>query len=304
MTPARASLLSLTAILPLAVAACDTVKKPIRGYDRQPPGTLLLDDPAGGTVMIWPLFALPQTDEMFRLRLDGQDIVYKTTFQDGFVVYDYSDWSLRGWTGGISGSMGAIEPGPHVVELVDSAGQSWGRSAPLAIPAGGDPSQPLTGQFPAVVFANFDGKVGAWNIDPATQDADSATDQITVTNLVDADVVVERCQISSGRSSSCTAVGTVAAGAELLTVETMADVSSKDDHQALVIHLASDGNQSYQRDLIQGGGEIFSFGATCQMERIVVHGQRHEGIIYGPPGGVVFAMSSCYGYRSGPVTAP
>ena len=55
-----------------------------------------------------------------------------------------------------------------------------------------------SGQFPAVVFAHFDGKVAAWNIDPATQDADTATDEITVTNLVDSDVVVERCPISSG----------------------------------------------------------------------------------------------------------
>ena len=197
--------------------------------------------------------------------------------------------------------MGAIEPGPHVVELVDSAGQSRGRSAPLAIPAGGDLSNP-TGQFPAVVFANFEGKVAAWNIDPATQDADTATDEITVTNLVDADVVVERCQISSGRSTSCTSVGTVATGADLLTVEKMADVPPKDDHQALVIHLASDANQSYQRDLLQASGEFnefYRFGSTCQVERIVVHGTRQ--VPYnGSTNATLFAVSSCYGTQSGP----
>ena len=298
MTPARASLLSLTAIVPLAVAACDTVKKPIRGYDKQPPGTILLDEAAGGTVMIWPMFDLPHTDQIFRPQLDGQDVVYKTTYQQGFEVYDYSSWALQGWTAGWNGSMGAIEPGIHVVDLVDSAGQSWGRSAPLAIPAG-DPSSPPFDQFPAVVFANFEGKVAAWNIDPATQDADTTTDEITVTNLVARDVVVERCQVSAAGASSCTFVGTVAAGADLLTVERMADVSSKDDHQALVIRLASDANQKYRRDLLDGGG-YFTFGATCQMERIVVHGTRQGGGYYGPINGTVFAMSSCYGYQSGP----
>jgi hypothetical protein len=193
--------------------------------------------------------------------------------------------------------MGAIDPGTHVVELVDSDGQSWGRSAPLAIPASGNPST-FTGQYPAVVFVNFDGKVASWNIDPATQDADTATDEITVTNLVDRDVVVERCQISSGGSSACTPVGTVAPGADLLTIERLADVSPKDDHQALVIHLASDANQSYQRDLIQGGADSFRFGATCQMERIVVHGTRTGPGFYGS---IEFAMSSCYGYQSGPI---
>jgi len=298
MTPARASLLLLTAIAPLALAACDTVKKPLRGYDKQPPGTLLLDDEAGGTVMIWPMFDLPQADQIFRPRLDGQDIVYKWTSQQGFVTYDYSNWPMRGWTAGLPGSMGAIEPGTHVVEVVDSAGQSWGRSAPLAIPAGGDPYNP-TGQYPAVVFANFDDRVAAWNIDPATQDADTATDEITVTNLVDRDLVVERCQISSGRSSACTPVGTVAPGADLLTVERMADLPPKDDHQALVIHLASDANQSYQRDLLDRGGVGFNFGSTCQVERIVVHGTRQVDNY----GSTItrFAMSSCYGYVSGPI---
>ena len=34
-----------------------------------------------------------------------------------------------------------------------------------------------------MVFAHFDGKVASWNIDPALQDSDPATDEITVTNL-------------------------------------------------------------------------------------------------------------------------
>ena len=291
MTPSRASLLLSTAIVPLAVAACQTVREPLHGLDRPPPGAIVLDDLAGGSVAIWPIFDLPQTPQTFRPRLNGQDVVYVTSWEEGF--YDYSEWTMQGWTGGWPGSLQDLKPGTYVVELVDSAGQSWGQSAPLAIPAVGP------GQLPAVVFAHFAGKVAAWNIDPATQDADTATDEITVTNLVDADVVVERCLISSGHPSSCTSVGTVAAGADLLTVETMANVSSKDDHQALVIHLASDASQSYQRDLLQGGGNI-NFGYTCQMERIVVHGTRQVGY-YGPTTGTAFAMSSCYGYQSGPM---
>ena len=86
MTPARASLLLSTAIAPLALVACDTVKKPIRGYDKQPPGTILLDDVAGGTVMMWPMFDLPHTEQIFRPRLDGHDVVYSVTYQQGFEV--------------------------------------------------------------------------------------------------------------------------------------------------------------------------------------------------------------------------
>jgi hypothetical protein len=241
------------------------------------------------------MFDLPQTEQIFRPRLDGQDVVYMTS-QEGF--YDYSDWPLQGWTGAWSGWLEGIQPGTHVLELVDSAGQSWGQSAPLSIPASGNPLSNLSGQLPAVVFAHFDGKVASWNIDPATQDADTATDEITVTNLIDADVVVERCLISFGRPSSCTPVGTVAPGADLVTVQTMAVVSAADDHQALVTRLASDANQSYQRDLVQGGGNI-NFGSTCQLERIFVHGTRQVGY-YGLTGGTAFAMSSCYGYESGP----
>jgi hypothetical protein len=280
-------------LLPLlAIAACQTQRKPLTGYTSPPPG-ILLHQNEGPSLAIWPIFDLPPEEQIFRPRLNGQDVVYMTS-DEGF--YDYSDWPLQGWTGGVSGWLDAVKPGTYVVELVDSAGQSWGRSAPLAIPAGGDPRN-ASGQFPAVVFAHFDGKVAAWNIDPATQDADTATDEITVTNLVDADVVVERCLISPGHPTSCTSVGTVAPGADLLTVERVADVSSV-EHQALVIHFASDASQSYQRDLLQGTGNL-NFGSTCQIERILVHGTRQVGY-YGPTFGTAFAMSSCYGYQSGP----
>ena len=79
--------------------------------------------------------------------------------------------------------------------------------------------------------------------------------------------------------------------------------ASKDDHQALVIHLASDANQLHQRDLLQSTGELYSdffrFGSTCQVERIVVHATRQGDAFYNPAG-PLFAMSSCYGYLSGP----
>jgi hypothetical protein len=284
-------------VLALAAPACDTVKKPIRGFDEPPPGSIVLDDEDGGMVTVWPLFDLPQTEQVFHPRLDGREVVHRISDQ---AFYYSPDWVLQGWTGGWNGWIEGIEPGTHVVGLVDGAGQSWGQSAPLAVPAGGKLGS-ASGQYPAVIFAHFDGTVSAWNVDPATQDGDMATDEITVTNLVDADVVVERCLISSGHSSSCTSVGTVAAGAELLTVEKMADVSSKDDdYQALVVHLASDAGQSYQRDLIRGGGH-FNFGSTCQVERIVFHGTRQGGGPYGPTSGALVAMSSCYGYGSGPM---
>src|SRR6185436_13039426 len=99
MTPTRAALLLSTAIVPLAVAACETQRKPLRGFDKQPPGSILLEDDPGGTVMMWPMFDAPQAEQMFRPRLDGQDIAYLFS-EEGF--YDIYQFPLRGWTAGWS----------------------------------------------------------------------------------------------------------------------------------------------------------------------------------------------------------
>ena len=283
-------LLAIT-VLPLAVAACATERKPIRGFDKPPPGSIVLDGDPGGMVMLWTLFDLPAEPLTFRARLNGQDAAYETSDQ-GF--YDYVNWMMGGWTGGWDNRLGWIPPDTYVVEFVDSAGRSWGKSAPLHIPAGDDPYNP-SGQIPGVVFINFDGQTGSWNIDPATQDADAATDEITVTNLLAEDVVVERCTIADDERTSCTALGTVAPQADLRTVETLV-ASSQGGHPGLFIHLASDAGQSYQRDLVEGGGR---FGSTCQIERILVHGSRGTPV-YSPTGLTAFAMSTCYGYGSGP----
>jgi hypothetical protein len=276
----------------LAIAACATEIKPIRGFDK-PPAGLVLDANPGGTVRIFPLFDLSTDPQTFRPRLNGQDTVSVTS--DPVTTYDYVDWQMQGWTGGLDPFLSGIPPGAYVVEVVDSTGQSWGMSASLAIPAGGDPYS-STVQSPAVVFTHFDNQVGSWNIDPATQDADPATDEITVTNLLGEDVVVERCTITGGNRTSCTPVGTLAPQADLGTVETLVAPANA-DHPALFIHLASDASQSYQRDLVQGGE--FQYGSVCQVERILVHGTRST-YLSGPTGPPVFAMSTCFGYASGP----
>jgi hypothetical protein len=274
----------------LAIAACQTQRKPIMGYDTPPPG-IILD--GGNTVLLWPIFDLPPgTQEVFRPRLNGQDAVVITS-DEGF--YDYDKVYLGGWTGGWNQWINGVPSGTYTVELVDSAGQSYGQSAPLAISAG-DISQNPPVQLPTVIFAHFDGQAASWTIDPAMQDSDAATDEITVTNLLAENVTVERCLIAATVRTSCTPVATVAPGADLLTVETGA-ASSMGDHQALFIHLASDASQSYQRDLVQGTSGIGPTGTTCQMERIIVHGMRSSS--YGGLSTPAFAMSSCYGYGSG-----
>jgi hypothetical protein len=293
MTRARpVSLLPLLAFAALTVAACATERKPIRGFDKPPPGIVLDSDP-GGNVLMWTLFDLPAEPQVFRPRLNGQDTVIVTS-QQGF--YDYATTTLQGWTGGWEGWIGGIPPGTYTVGIADSAGQSWGESAPLPIPAGdGDNPYISSKQSPAAVLAHFDGQVASWTIDPATQDADAATDEITVTNLLREDVVVERCTIVASERTSCAPVGTVAPQADLHTVETPV-ASSNADHPGLFIHLASDARQSYQRDLVKVSGSV---GATCQVERILVHGMRPNSSysLTGPAG---FAMSTCYGNASGP----
>jgi hypothetical protein len=128
------------------------------------------------------------------------------------------------------------------------------------------------------------------------RDADPTTDEITVTNLIDEDVVVDRCLIVAGNRTSCTPFATIAPGNDLLTVENVA-ASPKADHQALVIRVPSDVSQSYQRDLVTGAGAGVS-GASCQIERILVHGRRLTPV-HNPPIGGAVALSSCYGYASG-----
>jgi hypothetical protein len=297
MTRARASLLLLLAIATVAAAACETQKKPIRGFDKQPPGSILLDNLAyGGTgsIRLLPIFDLPlEPHQIFRVRLNGQDAVMSTSETEGF--YDYTTLWLQGWTAAWPGGIRGMPPGSYVVELVDGSGKSWGQSPPLTVFAIANVFDPDV-QLPTAVFANYDGKVASWTIDPLLQDADPATDEITVTNMVDEDVVVERCLIASGSPTACTQVGTIAPGADLHTVETVEGLA-ENDHQALIVRLASDASQAYQRDLDDGSG---SFGDTrwlCQIERIIVHGKRWEASATGP---APIAVSSCYGYQSGP----
>jgi hypothetical protein len=274
----------------LAVAACQTQRKPLTGYDTPPPG-ILLSDTTGGTLVIWPIFDLPPKQQIFQPRLNGQDAVIVTS-DEGF--YDYFTMDLGGWTGGWDQWLHGVPGGTYVVELVDDTGQSWGQSAPLPVP----PSDNLTDpsfQYPAVIFAHFGDQAGSWTIDPSMQDSDPTTDEITVTNLIQEDVAVQRCLMTAAGPTSCTSLGTVSPGADLLTVETLAPSSSA-DYQALFVQLASDASQSYERDLVQGGG---TFGTSCQIERILVHGTHllQAGVTtYASE----FAMSSCYGYGSGP----
>ena len=180
-------------VLPLlALAGCATERKPLTGYDKQPPGILL-----DGTsrVMIWPIFDLPPApSQIFRVRLNGQDGVIRTS-DEGF--YDYEEFQLQNWTGGYDVWLTGTPPGTYMLELVDSAGQSWGQSPPLTIPPGADFSNLLV-QLPAVIFTHYEGQAGSWTVDPTLQDADTATDEITVTNLIDEDVAVERCLIYGG----------------------------------------------------------------------------------------------------------
>jgi len=276
-------------LLPLlAIAACQTLRKPITGYD-SPPAGILLSDTMGSGLIMWALFDLPpEPQQLFQPRLNGQGAVIVTS-QEGY--YDYETFPLQGWTGGASMRVGWMPGGTYVVGLVDPTGQSWGQSPPLTLPP--DNFADTSAQEPAVIFAHFADQVGSWIVDPSTQDSDPATDEITVTNLLHEDVVVQRCQVTAAGPTSCASVGTVSAGADLPTVETLAP-NGTTDYQALFVQLASDPSQSYERDLVQAAS---GWGGLCQIERIFVHGTRSlppvPSIV--PP----FALSTCLGYSKG-----
>ena len=200
MIRARASLpLLLLGITTLAAAACATERKPTH---RVRPSAAGVDRARQrrrgrrGSLMLWPMFDLPidPPQQIFRPRLGGQDAVVVTS-QEGF--YDYSSCSFRvGRRAGTAGSRGSL-PAPTSWSWwmpparAGASRRRWRLSAgPIIYTA--------ALQIPAVIFAHFDGKVASWNVDPALQDSDTATDEITVTNMADEDVVVERCMVVSG----------------------------------------------------------------------------------------------------------
>jgi hypothetical protein len=124
--------LRLLLLLPLlAIAACQTERRPLTGYYTPPPG-ILLNQNEGLSLLIWPIFDLPPEEQIFQPRLNDQGTVIVTS-DEGF--YDYSTFDLSGWTGGWSNSLNGVPAGTYVVELVDDTGQSWGKSAPLPVPA-------------------------------------------------------------------------------------------------------------------------------------------------------------------------
>jgi hypothetical protein len=197
---------------------------------------------------------------------------------------------MQNWTGGEPLGIGYIPGGSYVVELDDPTGQSWGQSPPQPLPPD---NYADSSQLPAAIFAHFGDQVGSWIIDPSTQDSDPTTDEITITSLVDEDVVVYRCQMTAAGPTSCTTVGTISAGADLHTVETLA-ASTSGGYQALLVELVSDPSQSFERDLVQSTTTI---GGVCQIERIFVHGTRPLS----PAQSNVpeFAVSTCVGYSNG-----
>jgi len=113
MTPARASLLLLTATVPLTVSACHTVRKPLRGFDEPPAGSIVLDADPGGTLMMWTMFDLPQMpQQVFRPRLNGQDVVFVKSAADRFTVRPVR---LGQTSAGQAPVLEGLKPGEQVV---------------------------------------------------------------------------------------------------------------------------------------------------------------------------------------------
>src|SRR4051812_15848441 len=143
-------------LLPLlALAACATERKPLMGYDKPPPG-ILVEGPS--RVMVWALFELPPQPQMFRFRLDGQDTVISTSTSPDESVYDYYEFQLQSWTGGLDLGFYGAPAGTHILEIVDSAGQSWAKSGPLSIPPDAYFADPSI-QYPAVIFTHYEGQL-------------------------------------------------------------------------------------------------------------------------------------------------
>ncbi len=258
---------ALLPVLSLAIAACSTENVALFGSDKQPDGSLLLQGNAAFRLEAVMQLDTPQT---FRFRFNGQ---YGVVSLGTGGPYDYLKVEVREWIAGTAG-YAQVPPGTYVVEMVDASGTSWGQSPPIAAQS----------RNATIIFVHLDGQAATWVIDPATQDADPATMETTVSNLSGEDVTVRRCQVSSsidsvGSEQACTALGSAAAGADFHTVETISTNTMATLVPALLVG-------SYQRLLVG------STPAECQLERIVVMGMRTL-----PSGADTrFAMSACNGF--------
>jgi hypothetical protein len=268
---------ALLPLLALAIAACSTDNQPLIGFAKQPDNTLFLQGTAGFQIEAVMQVDAPQT---FRLRFNGQYGVWAVaTADDGTPgPWVYAEVDVQEWVASTV-ARPMVPPGTYVVELVDASGTSWGETPPITVqhPAFG-PAQPAT-----IIFVHLDGLAATWVLDPTTADSDPATMDTTVTNLSHEDVTVQRCPPGvAAVGPTCTSLGTVAAGADLHTLETV----TLDTTATQMTRTSPDATLfvgSYERAL-----ETAPF-SDCQIERIVVTGTRtlREGTTTN------FAMSAC-----------
>lgn len=245
------NILLLLPLLSFAVAACGTKNVALYGYATPPDGTLLLEGNTGLRFEAVMDLDAPQT---FRFRFNGQYGVIDLGVNG---PYDYLTANVDEW---ISGDMNgaSLPPGSYIVDLVDASGQIWATTPTLDVQ---QPASPIQG--PTVIFVHLDGRAETWILDQATQDSDPTTMETTVSNLSGGDVTVNRCMGTGGLGSSltCTPLGTVAAGDDFQTVETIttAPVTPATPVSTLTIG-------SYQSPTETNG--------YCQVERIVYTGIR------------------------------
>ena len=241
-------------LLPLALVACSTKNVPLVGFDQPPDGTLPLDGDAPLTIEAAMELDMPHT---FRFRFNGKYGVEQVATGGPWV---YLEADVQEWAGG-SIAYGLIPSGVYTIEMVDESGATWGQTPPITI------QQPRgnTGQM-IVIFVDLDGVKATWVVDPATQDADPATMETTISNLSGLDLPVARCQIDSrqlgaGSPQDCTSLASVAPGTDFQTVETLTT-----DTMATTVPILSVGSLQVSLVTPEFGG--------CQIDRIVVTGTR------------------------------
>ena len=82
-------------LLPLlAIAACQTQRKPLTGYDSPPPG-ILLNQNQGPSLVIWTIFDLPPQEQIFQPRLNDQGTVIVTSDEEFTFQNNEGEWKAR-----------------------------------------------------------------------------------------------------------------------------------------------------------------------------------------------------------------
>jgi hypothetical protein len=263
------------------------VRGPVTDGDGSPSGD--------GSILIQ--FDMSSTTGAMRLRLNGKFLAYDAG--DAGLVYVQTGLSQTDTGYYVGGGYGtALPAGSYVVELVDPDGQVVATSHPAQVSPNpeGLSNPDLT---TVIAFFGTSPNFLSENFEPFPRDDDPTTEEVIVRNAIDSQITIEHCVALSSDNTSCTALGTLEAGAETrLTLPITAFVAPDGEATFLRVHRSDavspywDGKVFLSEDLY-----LTSESTTCQVQGLIVGGSHQTWVITptgtAPGGDTPFANGTC-----------